>query len=108
MIIIDIKARRNNKNFVESQNVLSLRNDHFEGRALACIEEVQQWPSFDPNEKMNMLEIGDTFSGSLDKQDVRQLQSLFPNSSKRFTINQVKKFILDEMEKLKIEQPSPG
>ena len=55
-----------------------------------------------------MLEIGDTFSESLNKQDVRQLQNLFPNSSKRFTINQVKKFILDEMEKLEIEQPSSG
>ena len=52
---------------------------------------------------MNNLELGDIFSESLSKQDMRQLQNLFPDGRKRFTINQVKKLILDEMEKLGIE-----
>ena len=79
----------------------SLRSVHFEGRALACIEEFQQ--SLDPNEKMNNLELGDLFSESLSKQDMRQLQNLFPDGCKRFTIDQVKQLILDEMEKQRIE-----
>ena len=52
---------------------------------------------------MNNLELGDRFSESLSKQDMQQLQNLFPDGRTRFTLNQVKNLILDEMEKLGIE-----